>query len=101
MFFCIFRCYVSHRIPVSYPHPHNSNDTLKPSSSQGPTNYVSGTFSQLFEIKAYPGSILITKSPSLTEEGLVGGSISLECEAEIAPDVSTGKDASCRLQYQW
>ena len=96
----IFRCYVTHRIPVSYPLSHNFDNSK---TSEHKTNYVGGTFSQLFDIRANPGSILITKSPKLIEEGLVGGSISLECEAEMASEVisSTGNDQNCTLQYQW
>ena len=95
-----FRCYVTHRIPVSYPH---SRDSGNNKHSQEQINYVGGTFSQFFEVRAYPGSILILKSPKQLEEGLVGGNISLECEAEIAPDISSssGTDSSSLLQYQW
>ena len=96
----IFRCYVTHRIPVSYPYSRESDNNKH---SQEPINYVGGTFSQFFEVKASPGSILILKSPKQLEEGLVGGNISLECEAETAPDISSssGTDSSSLLQYQW
>ena len=96
----LFRCYVTHRIPVSYPLSHNFDNSK---TSEQTTNYVGGTFSQLFDIRANPGSILITKSPKVIEEGLVGGSISLDCEAEIASEVtsSTGNDQNCTIQYQW
>ena len=57
-------------------------------------------FSQSFEVKACPGSILITKSPKPLVDGLVGGSVSLECEAETAPILNV--NAGPRdLQYQW
>ena len=94
-----FRCYVTHRIPVSYPLSHFGN----PHKSEQAKNYVGGTFSQLFEVKAFPGSILITKSPKVEVEGLVGGCVSLECEAEIAPEVTSSSvnDTNGILQYQW
>ena len=74
-----------------------------PSKSEQAKNYVGGTFSQLFEVKAFPGSILITKSPKVEVEGLVGGCVSLECEAEIAPEVTSSSvyDITGLLQYQW
>ena len=78
---------------------------MKPNNSSGQdyTNFVHGLWSQSFEVKACPGSILVTKSPKPSEDGLVGGSISLHCEAEIAPINSPIRDhaAPSGLQYQW
>ena len=97
--FVCFRCYATHRIPVSYPTINNSSKLSKHEHS----NYVHGVFGQSFEIKACPGSILVMKSPNVSQDGIVGGSISFECEAEIAPRTTFNKDQDkmSSLQYQW
>ena len=99
-----FRCYINHRIPVAYT-AKALNNGLKPSrpSLNDNSGFVHGMWSQSFDVRACPGSILITKSPKAFEHGLVGGSILLECEAEIAPDIKffKGKTDTAELQYRW
>ena len=99
-----FRCYINHRIPVAYT-AKALNNGLKPSrpTLNDNSSFVHGMWSQSFDVRACPGSILITKSPKAFEHGLVGGSILLECEAEIAPDITffKGKTDTAELQYRW
>ena len=82
---------------------YQNNTRPSHTSANEPSNYVHGLFSQPFEVKAFPGSIVITKSPDPLVDGVVGGSVSLECEAETAPITSSvhGSDGKSNIAYQW
>ena len=67
-------------------------------TSHAQVNYMHGLFSQSFEVKAVPGSILILESPSPFVQGLVGGKATFQCKAEAISFTGEGKPDP---QYQW